>query len=137
MYTYKTMMSPKCLHLYFTSCLNFRKNKGRLRFNLYDKRYVFKHPLKLFLWSTILVAPPFEIYISRLVRYNRPCVSFENVFKTRTRLQLNRKILLDWLFVFDATFSIAMGYFGVSKFWFLRGAREPLTFRKKTGNPCQ
>lgn len=135
MYTYKTMMSPKCLHLYFTSCLNFRKNKGRLRFNLYDKRYVFKHPLKLFLWSTILVAPPFEIYIYP---------GWYDI--TGLAFPLKMFLILAWgcslteiYYLIDCLclMPLLVLLWAILGFWFLRGAREPLTFRKKTGNPCQ
>ena len=63
-------------------------SEGRLRRKLYDKRNHFNFPIVNlpFICSNIQTAPAYRVYISQLIRYPRPCGSYQDF--------LNRGVLL-------------------------------------------
>ena len=55
-------------------------SEGRLRTKLYDKKDHFNFPIVNFpfICSNIPAAPAYGVYISQLIRYSRPCGSYQN-----------------------------------------------------------
>ena len=55
-------------------------SEGRLRTNLYDKRYDFNFPIVNFpfICSNIPAVPAYGVYLSQLLRYSRACGSYQD-----------------------------------------------------------
>jgi hypothetical protein len=55
-------------------------SERRLRTKLYDKKDHFNFPIVNFpfICSNIPAAPAYGVYISQLIRYSRPCGSYQN-----------------------------------------------------------
>jgi hypothetical protein len=68
-------------------------SERRLRTKHYDKRDDFKFPIVNFpfICNNIPVAPAYGVYISQLIRYSRPCGSYQDFLDRR--LLLTRKLL--------------------------------------------
>ena len=74
-------------------------SERRLRMKLYDKRDHFHFPIVnfQFIWSSILVASVYGVYISQLIRYSRACGSYMDFLDRGlliTRKLLNQGFLL-------------------------------------------
>ena len=68
-------------------------SERRLRMKLYDKRDHFHFPIVnfQFIWSSILVASVYGVYISQLIRYSSACGSYMDFLDRE--LLLTRKLL--------------------------------------------
>ena len=74
-------------------------SEGRLRTKLYDKRDDFNFPIVNvpFICSNIPAAPAYGVFLSLLIRYYRPCGSYQDFFDRGfllTRKLLNQGFLL-------------------------------------------
>ena len=68
-------------------------SEGWLKTNLYNKRADFNFPIVNFpfIYSNILAAPAYGVYISQLIRYSRACGSYQDF--CHRGLLLARKLL--------------------------------------------